>query len=142
VAAEVPIFYPDIKEPYLSIFKDTIRGIESNNKLSVQIRVITPDLGSLQLQTWAKQIQAPTAIVLGPSSLKALQTLPDDAQILSAIFLTEPGDLSRVAVSVTYAPDPLLLFSTMQRLDHRIKRVHVVINTTTLSKNVELRNCN
>lgn len=127
-AAEIPIFYPQIKEPFLSIFKDTIRGIESSIQQPLQVRVTTPDFSSEQLQSWAKQLQPPTAIILGPSSLKALQALPDDAQVLSAIFLTEPGDLNRIAVSVAYAPDPLLLFRTMQRLDKRVKRVHVVIN--------------
>ncbi len=127
-AAEIPIFYPDIKDPYLSIFKDAIRGIDSTIGQPVQTRLITNDVSSVQLQSWANQLQAPLAIAMGPSSLKTLQDLKDDASILAAIFITEPSNLNKVAVAVTYAPDPMILFKTMQRLDKRTNRVHVVIN--------------
>jgi putative ABC transport system substrate-binding protein len=130
LAADIPIFYPEVKEPYLTIFMDTVRGIESSVKLPVKGRVVNRDETPAQLQAWANQSKAPMAIVIGPNSLKTLQALPADAAILSAVFLTEPGNFNKVAVAVTYSPDPALLFSIMQRLDKRVKRVHVVINQT------------
>lgn len=128
MAADVSVIYPGVKEPYLAFFKDTLRGVEAASSQPVKSLQVRDDLGLAELQLWLANSKSALTLVLGPRSIKALGIPQGNLPILPAAFLATSSQIDKALVTLTYTPDPLVLFSTMHRLDERVKRVHVIIN--------------
>ncbi len=124
------ILFPEAKEPYSTIFKDTINGINTYSGLKVRTRAVTRQSKQKSIDKWLGKKKPAVSVALGHRSLKVLQSSPHvtAAPILTAAFLSLPESLDNVAMTVTYTPDPDLIFRTFSQLSPDTKKIHVVIN--------------
>ncbi len=125
-ADAIAVIYPDIGEPYRSIFTQIIDGIESKAKGRVTHFVVGAnsnegDLnGSLQLK------DAKVVIALGRQGAKAASSLDNKIGVVvgGVLSASENGSHDRQVNSLS--PDPSLLFARLKTMMPRAKRVFTV----------------
>lgn len=127
-AGSLAIVYPDIGEPYRSIFAKIIEGIEEGAKSGVRHYPIGPNVESADLAAQLKRNGAKVVIALGRQGLKAVAGLDRDIPIVVGGVLAVPENETRNLTGVSLTPDPALLFSRLKSLLPGVKRVIVIYN--------------
>lgn len=124
----VAVVYPNIGEPYGSIFVSIIKGIEA--ELDTPPLVIPVNDGDAQpLREQLSSANIGTCIALGRTALELLNSLQLDIPIVRGAILdpnvpaADDGD-SPLGISLT--PDPAFLLDHLKRLAPQITRVTVV----------------
>lgn len=125
-AAAVAVIFPDIGEPYRSIFIKIIDGIEE----SMRARVTTLPVGANRTaQDVAEELRRKdikVVIALGRQGLKATSGLDREIGIVASGVLTAPPEEGRSMPVFSLAPDPVLLFGRLKGLLPSVRRIHVV----------------
>lgn len=127
-AGAVAVIYPDIGEPYRSIFAKIIEGIEDGTKLAVRNYPIRPDQDLAVLNAQLKRNGTKVVIALGRQGLKATSGLDRDIPVVVGGVLAVPEAETRSLTGVSLTPDPALLFARLKSLLPGVKRVQVVYN--------------
>lgn len=127
-AGAVAVIYPDIGEPYRSIFAKIIEGIEDGTKLAVRNYPIRPDQDLAVLNAQLKRNGTKVVIALGRQGLKATSGLDRDIPVVVGGVLAVPEADNRSLTGVSLTPDPALLFARLKSLLPGVKRVQVVYN--------------
>jgi putative tryptophan/tyrosine transport system substrate-binding protein len=120
------VIYPDIGEPYRSIFAKMIEGIEDNAKAVVHSYPIVPGTESGDLNAQLKRSGIKVVIALGRQGLKIASTLDRDMPVVVGGVLTAPDNDNRNMTSISLTPDPALLFARLKSMLSGVKRVIVV----------------
>jgi putative tryptophan/tyrosine transport system substrate-binding protein len=125
-AGTIAVVYPDIGEPYRSIFGKIIEGIEDGSKVAVHTYAIVPDADPGDLSTQLKRNGTRVVIALGRQGLKVASTLDHDIPVVVGGVLTVPDNGSRNLISISLTPDPALLFARLKSMLGGVKRVIVI----------------
>jgi len=125
-AGELAVIYPDIGEPYRSVFAKVIEGIEDTAKISVRNYPISPHADPAELNAQLKRNGTKAVIALGRQGLKAAGSLDRDLPVVVGGVLTVPEADSRTINGISLMPDPALLFARLKSLQPNVKRVLVV----------------
>lgn len=120
------VVYPDIGEPYRSIFIKIIEGIEDAAKITVRSYSISPSADPAELNAQLKRNGTRGIIALGRQGLKAASGLERDLPVVVGGVVTVPEADSRNISAISLTPDPALLFARLKSLLPNIKRVLVV----------------
>lgn len=120
------VVYPDIGEPYRSIFVKIIEGIEDAAKVPVRNYPISPYADPAELNVQLKRNGTRAIIALGRQGLKAVSGLERDLPVVVGGVLTVPEADSRNISAISLTPDPVLLFARLKSLLPSVKRVLVV----------------
>ncbi len=126
-ADAITVIFPDIGEPFRSIFAKIIEGIEEQVRGKVRSMPISnqeaPEINS-QLRRNGTRV----VIALGQRGYKIASGLDRDFSVVIGGVLSIPdGDHSQFSV-ISLTPDPNLLFAQLKNLIPGIKRVLVVYN--------------
>lgn len=122
----IAVLYPDIGEPYRSVFSKIIEGIEDKARTRVAAYAVSGSFNPQELAAELKRQDIRVVIALGRNGLKAASTLEKDVNVVAGGVISIPeGDLRSTAVH-SLAPDPLLLFSRLRALSPASKRVTVI----------------
>lgn len=124
----IPVLYPKAKEPYSTIFKDTIRGIEEASRYKIQAKSVDRGGNQAKIHKWLKKEPWFLSTALGFRSLTALQSSGVEIPIVSAASLNMPKDMQNIVFTLTYTPDPDVIFEKFMALSPNTKQIHVVIN--------------
>ena len=123
----IAVLYPDIGEPYGSVFMAITKGIES--ELSDTPRVILVKEGNLE-QTRAQLISENigACIALGRTVLEQLEALKLDIPVVRGAILDPdvPKSSGDSPLGISLTPDPAFLLQQLKRLAPQVKRVTVV----------------
>jgi putative ABC transport system substrate-binding protein len=122
----IAVIYPDIGEPYRSIFAKMIEGIEDNAKGVVHSYPIAPGADPGDLSAQLKRSGVKVVIALGRQGLKIASTLDRDMPVVVGGVLTAPDNDNRNLTSISLTPDPALLFARLKSMLSGVKRVIVV----------------
>jgi putative tryptophan/tyrosine transport system substrate-binding protein len=122
------VIYPDIGEPYRSIFARIIEGIEDGAKATVRNYPIGANVDTSDLNAQLKRNGTKVVIALGRQGLKAASALDRDIPVVVGGVLAVPEGENRSLTGVSLTPDPVLLFSRLKNLLSGVKRVIVVYN--------------
>lgn len=128
VAGSLAVVYPDLGEPYRSIFAKIIEGIEESAKAAVRVYPISTQQDPAELNTQLKRNGTRVVIALGRQGLKALSSLDRDIQVVVGGVLSVPESDHRNMIGISLTPDPSLLFSRLKSLLPGIRRVIAVYN--------------
>ena len=128
VAGSLAVVYPDIGEPYRSVFAKIIEGIEDGARHAVRSYPIAPNVESADLNALLKRNGTKAVIALGRQGLKAVAGIDRDIPVVVGGVLAVPEAENRNLMGVSLTPDPALLFSRLKSLMPGIKRVLVVYN--------------
>jgi putative ABC transport system substrate-binding protein len=128
----VAVFYPNVPEPFRSIFTKIIEGVEDRAKGRVKSYAIdSKQLDSNELNGQLKQNDTKVIIALGRSGVKAASTMDRDLPVIVGGILSADENEQKTLTGITLNPDPALLFTRLKSLLVDVKRVHVVYNPKT-----------
>lgn len=122
----IAVIYPDIGEPFRSVFLKIIEGIEERTKTRVASYAVgnNSDMATLSEELRRREIRM--VIALGRNGLKAATSLDRDIGVVAGgVVNTTDADVRGMAVH-SLAPDPQLLFGRLKSIMPGAKRVFVV----------------
>lgn len=120
------VVYPDIGEPYRSIFAKIIEGIEDGARFSVRSYAVSPNMDPADLNAQLKRNGTKVVIALGRQGLKAVAGIDRDIPVVVGGVLAVPVADNRSMIGISLTPDPALLFARLKSLLPNVKRVIVV----------------
>lgn len=124
----IAVLYPDIGEPYRSVFTKIIEGIEQQARgkvasFAVGSASISADLGS---ELRRRELRA--VIALGRNGLRAVTGLDRSTPVVAGGVLSVPEAEARDLQVHSLTPDPALLFARLRVLVPGVRRVVVVFD--------------
>lgn len=123
--ASIAVIYPQIEEPFHSIFSTIRRGIESQSTLTVRSYVLA-DTNLHDLNAVLKKNGTRGVIVLGRKGFQAIDSIDKELPILVGGILSVPENPRYSLISLS--PNPRLLFERMKALSAQVRRIYVVHN--------------
>jgi putative ABC transport system substrate-binding protein len=122
----IAVVYPDIGEPYRSIFSSIIEGIEDKAKGSVPAFAIgaNPNIQNLAAELRRQNVQI--VIALGRNGFRATAGLERDIGVVVGGVISMPESEMQGTTVHSMAPDPALLLERLKGLLPSIRRVYVV----------------
>jgi len=125
---KVTVFYPEVREPYSSLFEAIIDGIKEQPRVSLQARSINKSMLEADILNSLHQDNPDAVIMLG-GGLRSLQDKIDTSfkTIHGASFFST-NDLDKGVSGISMDPDPTLLFKELKKIHTKIKRIHVVFD--------------
>jgi len=126
-AQTLTVLYPDLGNPYRSVFNEIIQGIEEQSKARARGIALAPNSDIAELRGALKN--GKVVIALGRQGLKAASAL-DPALGVVAGGVSGMGaapDSERLS-GISLTPDPALLFGLLKSLMPGARRVIVIYN--------------
>lgn len=130
----IAVIYPNIEEPFRTVFAQIVEGIESKAKLPVRSYPVAPNADPGELNALMRRHGVRAVIALGRQGLRFASALDRDMPVVFGGVLAGPDILatpdleSRALAGVSLTPDPYLLFSRLKGLLPGVRRVSVVYN--------------
>jgi putative ABC transport system substrate-binding protein len=122
----IAILYPDIGEPYRSVFARIIEGVEEQTKGRVFSMAVGANANPQEVAAALHQQEARVVIALGRNGLKYAAGLEREIGVIAGAVISVPEADARNVQIFSLAPDPALLLSRLQLLMPAAKRVFVV----------------
>lgn len=122
----IAVLYPDIGEPYRSVFAKIIEGIEEQTKGRVTSIAVGSGTNMQEVAAELRRQEARVVIALGRNGLKAVAGLDRDLGVVAGGVLSVPDAEARNIPVQSLAPDPALLFARLQAFMPGVRRVLVV----------------
>ncbi len=120
------VLYPDLPEPYHTVFAQIIEGIDEKSPGKVEKLPISAPNDASGLSGDLKRRGIKTVIALGRNGLKLANDLGPDIAIIGGCVLSVPEDDAKNELVLSLAPDPALLFNRLKSLAPLVSRVFVV----------------
>jgi putative tryptophan/tyrosine transport system substrate-binding protein len=117
----IAVLYPEVSEPFFSVFQTIIRGIE-NQTGAVKLYALAEDADPVRLNGWLRQEQIDSVIALGRHGLLASQALEEPRRVTIGALPITPGGGAGISLS----PDPAVLFQHLREVVPSVRRIHVV----------------
>ena len=124
--AALTVVYPDIGEPYRTVFTSIIEGIEDVTKARVRSIAIPANMAPGELNNQLKQTGTRVVIALGQQGWKETANLDKDIAVVVGCVVRTPVGGNRTAIGISLTPDPTQLFARLKSLQPTVKKVHVV----------------
>lgn len=125
-AGNIAVIYPDIGEPYRSVFTRIIEGIEDKTQARVASFPIGAGQSSQDLAGELRRQNIQVVIALGRNGLRAASALDRDIGIVAGGVLSVSEAETRGMSVFSLAPDPSLLFERLKNLMPSVRRVFVI----------------
>ena len=125
--SQIAVLYPDIGEPYRSVFTKIIEGIEDKARVRVASYAVGNKLNTQELAGELKRQNVRAVIALGRNGLRAANALEgSNLSIVAGGVLAVPESEARGVAVHSLAPDPELMFARLKLLVPQARRVYVV----------------
>lgn len=125
-ANAIAVIYPNVGEPFRSIFTKIIDGIEEKTKAKVRSLPIEATVNASEVNHQLKRYGAKVVIALGRQGLKTAAGLDRDLTVVVGGVLSVPETESQQLTGISFTPDPAILFARLKKLLPESKRVFVV----------------
>jgi putative ABC transport system substrate-binding protein len=122
----IAVIYPDIGEPYRSVFTQIIDGIEDKAKGHVANFAIGPNVDVNELNNSLRRQDTRVVIALGRQGMKVASALDNKIGVVVGGVLTAADDGTRTLQVNSLSPDPALLFSRLKKMMPNARRVLTV----------------
>jgi len=126
IAGSIAVIYPDIGEPYRSVFAQIINGIEEKAKGRVSNFAIGPNVDVGELNNSLRQQDTRVVIALGRQGVKVASALEGNYGVVVGGVLMTPDDEVRNLQVNSLSPDPALLFSRLKGMMPKVRRIFTV----------------
>jgi putative ABC transport system substrate-binding protein len=122
----IAVIYPDLGEPYRSVFAQIINGIEEKAKGRVSNFAVGANVDVGELNNSLKRQDAKVVIALGRQGVKVASSLNGNIGVIEGGVLTAPEDEARERQVNSLSPDPALLFSRLKGMMPGARRIFTV----------------
>jgi len=123
---DIAIFYPNVAEPYKTIYQEILSGVESAKLNDEQVRqlvvfTLEKDFDSERIKQQLKNKKIKKVIVLGRSGLKLARLLSDEFIVISGALPITPKTIPGVSLIA----DPHYLFKYLAQVATKVTTIHV-----------------
>ncbi|MDZ4201537.1 MAG: ABC transporter substrate binding protein [Gallionella sp.] len=125
-AGTIAVIYPDIGEPYRSVFAQIIAGIQDKTRGRVSNFAVGTNVDVGELNDTLRQKDTRVVIALGRHGVKVASSLESHIGVVAGGVLTAPGDETRNQQVNSLSPDPALMFSRLKGMMPKARRVFTV----------------
>ncbi|MBI5890557.1 MAG: hypothetical protein HZB47_07755 [Nitrosomonadales bacterium] len=127
VEGSIAVIYPDIGEPYRSVFAQIINGIEEKAKGRVSNIAVGPNVDVGELNNALLRQDTRVVIALGRQGVKVASALDSSIGVVAGGVLMGPdkNELRNLQVN-SLSPDPALLFSRLKGMMPKVRRIFTV----------------
>lgn len=122
----IAVVYPDIGEPYRSIFGRIIEGIENRARSQVLSYPVSQSTDAAALRALLKARDVRVVIALGRQGMRTADALNREFGVVVGGVTALPEADARNRSVISLSPDPDLLFARLRSLAPQVKRVHVI----------------
>jgi putative tryptophan/tyrosine transport system substrate-binding protein len=122
----VGVLYPELREPYRSVFASIVGGIEDALKRPVRTLTLAPDASGEAVEGWLERERIDVVIALGSKGLAIAELLSPERPVVVGAVLMEASREARALSGIALTPDPEVLFERLQGLAPAVKRVIVI----------------
>lgn len=122
----IAVLYPDIGEPYRSIFSKIIEGIEETSRTKVASYAVGSNFNAQAISGELKRQDIRVVIALGRNGLRAASTLDKEIGVVAGGVVSVSETEQRGNAVLSLAPDPALLFARLKTLSPKTQRVFVI----------------
>lgn len=122
----ISVIYPDIGEPYRSVFAQIIDGIEDKAKGQVSSFAVGPNVDIGELNNSLHRQNTRVVIALGRQGVKVASALGSNIGVVVGGVLTATDNEVRDRQVNSLSPDPALLFSRLKGMMPKVRRVFTV----------------
>ena len=127
----VGVLYPEVREPYNSIFQSIIEGINSVPGIASRDYALTSESDIKALPEWLDGGSFGSVIALGRAGLHVSENLPPSLPTVIGAVQMSPDLARRHVAGIVLNPDPELLFARLLAVAPGVRRVAVVYNPET-----------
>ncbi|KPK37783.1 MAG: hypothetical protein AMJ69_10370 [Gammaproteobacteria bacterium SG8_47] len=127
----VGVVYPDIREPYLSIFTAIVSGVRQASFDEVETLAVTTETTAEDVRRWRDQKGLAGVVMLGRHGTELAQALKDDVPLVIGAVTLSPGLRETRLPGIALDPDPNAIFRTIKKVTPNVKRVAVVFNESS-----------
>lgn len=120
------VLYPDLGEPYRTVFAQIIQGIEEKSPNKVERLAIAAPVETGDVSGEIRKRGVKTVIALGRNGLRLANDLGPGISIIGGCVLVVPEEEAKNEVVLSLAPDPALLLNRLKALAPAVTRVFVV----------------
>ena len=124
----VGVLYPEVREPYDSIFRSIIDGIRSVPGIESKDYALTSDSDLKALPGWLNGGSFDAVIALGTRGLRMSEQLPSNLPTVVGAVQMSADLTERHITGIVLSPDPDVLFARLVAVAPRVRRVNVVYN--------------
>lgn len=124
-ARGIAVVYPDIGEPFRSVFLKIIEGIEEQAHGHVPSFAVAANANVQELSSELRRQDVRVVIALGRNGLRAASSLDQLGVVAGGVLSVPEADAKRFTVH-SLAPDPALLFGQVKGLLPNARRILVV----------------
>ena len=125
-ARGIAVLYPEVAEPYRSVFAKIVEGIEDQAKGRVASFEIGPNQSPQNIMIELRRQDIRVVIALGRNGLRLASGLDRDIGLVAGAMVSVPETQARSITLFSLAPSPALMFSRLQSLMPNARRVFVV----------------
>lgn len=122
----IAVLYPDIGEPYRSVFANIIEGIETQVKERVTRIAIGASPNQQDIANELRRQEVRVVIALGRNGMKVAANLERNVGVVVGGIVTLPEAEARNFTVSSLAPDPEQLFARLQGFMPATRRIFVV----------------
>lgn len=124
--ARIAVIYPDIGEPYRSVFNMILDGIVDTLQSQVASFPVGREVNTEDMNRELRRQNVRVVIALGRHGLNIASTLDPDINVIAGGVIWAPHTAVQAAAVISLAPDPELLFRRLTTLKSSIRRIYVV----------------
>lgn len=124
--APVAVLYPNVREPYRSVFLGIVQGIKEELKMPVGEYVTGDGEDLAALGGRLREQQFKSVIALGRLGLAVARQFPRDIAVVIGAARMPPPAEARELNGITLTPDPDILFDWLKTLTPGVKRVTTI----------------
>lgn len=124
--ATVAVIYPEIGEPYRSVFAQIVSGIEEKAKGRVASFAAGPNTNTVELNNALRRQNIRVVIALGRQGMKMTAALDSNIGVVVGGVLIGQENEARNRQITSLSPDPALLFRRLKELMPTARRVFTV----------------
>lgn len=128
-AGNIAVIYPDIGEPYRSVFTQIIGGIEDKAKGRVANFAVGPNVNVGELNDSLRKQDTKVVIALGRQGMKVASALNSNMSVVVGGVLTAQENETRNQQVNSLSPDPALLFSRLKEMMPKVRRIFAVYDS-------------
>lgn len=125
-AADLALVYPDVQEPYLTVFLQMIEGVKEQAKGALVLNRVRGNTDVSAVNGWIREHGTRRAILLGRQGVKLAEGIDRDVRVVLGGALLGVGPAAAPAPGISLTPDPDQLFAVLKRLSPATRRVTVV----------------
>ena len=127
----IHVFYPEVREPYNSIFNEIISGIEAASAYKVSPHAVRSNEDLENYDSLFDEAIPGSTIVLGNVGKALAATLAKPFPLVSGAVLLTDSDINAGITGISLSPSPTKLFDMLQTLAPNVKIVSVVYHKET-----------